>query len=94
MISSLTSLFGADDTVGGTARANARLSIAVALLGGLLAGATAYAALRRRGAGLRWPAYLAAGALPGLFIIGAVLAEHLPRSAMEANELPDRLIVL
>jgi hypothetical protein len=56
--------------LGGVGPASARLAVAVPLLGGILVGLTAHASLRRR-TDLRWPAYLLAGALPGLLIIAA-----------------------
>jgi hypothetical protein len=49
--------------------ATSRLLLAVAVTGGSLAGLVAYRYLRPRAAGLRWPAYLAAGAGPGLLLL-------------------------
>jgi hypothetical protein len=65
----LLRLFGARDTAESWYAATGLLLFVVALLGGAVAGLVAYGYLRRRGGGLRWPAYLAAGAGPGLFML-------------------------
>lgn len=65
----LLRLFGARDTAESWYAATGLLLFAVSLLGGLVAGLVAYGYLRRRGDGLHWPAYLAAGAGPGLFML-------------------------
>ncbi|GAA1798157.1 hypothetical protein GCM10009682_19770 [Luedemannella flava] len=67
--SPLKSLFGAGDTVGSQSAAAGWFSFTSAMVGGLAAGVTAYVYLRRTGA--RWPAYLAAGAAPGLLYVVA-----------------------
>jgi hypothetical protein len=41
------------------------------VVGGVVAGLVAFSFLRRRDGGLRWPAYLAAGAGPGALILAA-----------------------
>jgi len=53
-----------------------RLSLLVALLGGAVAGLVAYLYLRRD-RGLSWPAYLAAGATPGLLLLATDAATRL-----------------
>ena len=73
----LLSLFGATGTVGSYATADSRLRLAVAVLTGSVAGATAYVFLRRSALTLPWPAYLAAGAVPGLVLLLAELAAWL-----------------
>ena len=57
------------DTLASQVRATSWLSFVVSVVGGLVAGLSAYGYLRRRDTGLRWPAYLAAGAGPGLLIL-------------------------
>jgi hypothetical protein len=69
----LLHVFGAGDTLASQVRATSWLTLAVAVLGGLVAGLFAYGYLRRRDTGLRWPAYLAAGAGPGLLVLLADL---------------------
>jgi hypothetical protein len=66
--SSLLRLFGAGDTIRSQVDATNRLSFAVALLGGVVSGVVAYRYLYRRGE-RRWPAYLIAGAAPGVLIL-------------------------
>jgi hypothetical protein len=69
----LRTLFGGGDTAQGVLTANTWLVLGGAAVAGAVAGALSYAYLRRGGpAGLTWPAYLVAGALPGLL---ALLAE-------------------
>jgi len=65
----LLHVFGAGDTVASLSRATSWLSFTVAVVGGLVAGLVAYRYLRRRDCGWRWPAYLVAGAGPGLLIL-------------------------
>jgi hypothetical protein len=65
----LLNLFGAGDTPASRVTATSRLLLTVALVGAMAAGLTAYRYLRPRGDGLRWPAYLVAGAGPGLLLI-------------------------
>jgi hypothetical protein len=70
----LLDLFGAGDTVASQVRARSSLAFAVAVLGGVLAGAVAFAYLRRRrDTDRRWPLYLAAGAGPGILVMLADL---------------------
>ena len=67
---SLLRLFGAGaNTVAAYAAAENRLSLVVSLLTGIIAGATAFVFLRRSGLTLPWPAYLAAGAVPGALLL-------------------------
>jgi hypothetical protein len=53
--------------------ASTRLSFAVSLIGGLIAGLVAYLYLRRRYSGRRYQVYVMAGAAPGLLILLADL---------------------
>lgn len=69
----LLKLFGAGDSAASRVHATSRLLLTVALLGGVLAGLVAYRYLRSRADGLRWPAYLAAGAGPGVLLLLANL---------------------
>jgi hypothetical protein len=69
---SLQRLFGSGRSPGAQLAAAGRLSLVVALLGGVLAGVASYRYLKNRG--LAWPAYLAAGATPGLLLLAADLA--------------------
>ncbi len=65
----LLGVFGSRGTVASQVNATSRLLLTVAVSGGVLAGLVAYRYLRPRAAGLRWPAYLAAGAGPGVLLI-------------------------
>jgi hypothetical protein len=71
----LMDIFGAGATVASRESASWRLSFAVAVLGGVVAGGTAYRYLRRHRAAepLRWPVYLVAGGGPGLLLLLADL---------------------
>jgi hypothetical protein len=69
----LLGLFGAGDSAASRVHATSRLLLTVALSGGILAGLVAYRYLRPRADGWRWPAYLAAGAGPGLLLVLANL---------------------
>jgi hypothetical protein len=69
----LLDLLGGSDSPASRVSATSRLLLTVAVVGGIVAGLTAFRYLRRRGAGLRWPAYLAAGAGPGLLLLLANL---------------------
>jgi hypothetical protein len=89
----LLNLYGAGDTGESRFTANAWLALTISLLSGLVAGAFAYGYLRRLGAGLRWPAYLLAGALSGLLtmlteLVTRLGGAHLFRlaSAVSAND--------
>lgn len=73
----LLNLYGAGDTGESRFTANAWLALTISLLSGLVAGAFAYGYLRRQAAGLRWPAYLAAGAMSGLLTLLAELVTRL-----------------
>ncbi|HEY8450918.1 MAG: hypothetical protein FWJ87_13350 [Micromonosporaceae bacterium] len=71
----LRRLFGAGDGPGAVLTASGRVVLVSGLLAGLVAGAAGYAYLRRADRGARWPAYLAAGALPGvLTLLGEAVA--------------------
>ncbi len=74
--SPLKSLLGAGSTPQSQLTAANLLSFATAVVAGLVAGLVAYIYLRRRVTGRRWPAFLLAGALPGLLLL---LAEALTR---------------
>jgi hypothetical protein len=69
----LLHLFGARDTVASIYSASGQLAAATALVSGLIAGLVAYWLLRRSsrrvGFTLPWPAYLAAGAVPGTLLL-------------------------
>jgi MFS family permease len=73
----LLNLFGAGDTVGSYATADSRLSLVVSIVTGAVGGAAAFVFLRRSGLTLPWPAYLGAGAVPGLLLLVAELAAWL-----------------
>jgi MFS family permease len=66
---SLLNLFGAGDTVATYTAADSRLSLAVSLVTGIVAGVGAFVFLRSSGLALPWPVYLAAGAVPGLILL-------------------------
>lgn len=74
--SPLKRLLGAGSSPESQLSAANLLSFATAVVGGLVAGLVAYIYLRRRVAARRWPAFLLAGALPGLLLL---LAEALTR---------------
>jgi hypothetical protein len=69
--SSLLDLFGSGDTTASQVAANAWVALTASLVAGLAAGVLGYTYLRRYGGALRWPAYLVAGAMPGLLILVA-----------------------
>ena len=70
----LTTLLGAGDSVPSQFEARNRYVWLAAFLYGLVGGLIAYLFLRRRGPGLRWPAYLMAGAFAGVLLLtGEVL---------------------
>lgn len=73
----LRNLFGAGDSPQSVVTATGWVVLTASLLAGAVAGVLGYAYLRRCGpAGLRWPAYLVAGAMPGLLVL---LAEAVTR---------------
>lgn len=72
----LLALFGAGETEASLLAANAWVAFLSALITGLAAGLLPYAYLRRFGGAPRWPAFLAAGAAPGLLML---IAEALTR---------------
>jgi hypothetical protein len=80
----LLNLFGAGDTPASRVTATSRLLLTVALVGATVAGLTAYRYLRPRGDGLKWPAYLAAGAGPGLILMLANLVALLGGARLRA----------
>jgi hypothetical protein len=71
--SPLLTVFGAGNSAASQVTASNRLALAAAIVGGVLAGIVAYRYLRPRAGGLRWPAYLAAGAGPGLLLLLATV---------------------
>jgi MFS family permease len=83
---SLLRLFGAGaDTVAAYTSAESRLSLVVALLTGTIAGATAFVFLRRSGLTLPWPAYLAAGAVPGALLLLADLVAWIGATSLRST---------
>ncbi len=74
--SPLKSLLGAGSTPESQLTAANLLSFATAVVAGLVAGLVSFIYLRRRVSRRRWPAYLLAGAMPGLLLL---LAEALTR---------------
>jgi hypothetical protein len=71
----LLNVFGAGSTAASQDAASKRLWLAIAVLGGIVAGAAAYAYLRRAQGDepWRWPVYLVAGGGPGLLLLAADL---------------------
>ncbi|HEV7896470.1 MAG TPA: hypothetical protein VGP31_01305 [Planosporangium sp.] len=69
----LLGIFGAAGSAGSRVDATHRLALTAAVVGGVVAGLAAYRYLRPRAEGSRWPAYLAAGAGPGLLLLLAGL---------------------
>jgi hypothetical protein len=67
----LLSAIGTGSTVASWVLASNRLTLAVAMAGGLVAGVLAYAYLRRARMSPRWPAYLVAGGGAGLLLLVA-----------------------
>jgi hypothetical protein len=90
----LLTLFGAGKTPASRITADHRLALTAAVCGGVLAGAVAYRYLRPRAEGLGWPAYLAAGAGPGLLLLLADLVSLVAgarlRSLAAASSEADR----
>lgn len=73
----LRHLFGAGQSAQSVVTATGWVVLTASLLAGTVAGVLGYAYLRRCGPpGLRWPAYLVAGAMPGLLVL---LAEAVTR---------------
>jgi hypothetical protein len=73
----LRKLFGAGDSAESVVVATGWVVLTASLVAGLAAGVLGYLYLRRSGpGGLRWPAYLVAGAMPGLLVL---LAEAVTR---------------
>jgi hypothetical protein len=75
----LVDLFGNQETVGTMAEAASRLQLTTSVLSGVLAGAVAFAFLRRSGLALPWPVYPAAGAAAGVLTLVATLLGWLGR---------------
>ena len=75
--SPLLRLFGAGGSARATYLAGGRLALAASLLGGVAGGLVAYLWLRRGRYGRRFPAYLAAGAAPGVVLLLAELVTRL-----------------
>jgi hypothetical protein len=95
----LRQLFAASPSLAAQVQAAGRLSLAVALAGGVVAGLVAYAYLHRRDHGLRWPAYLLAGATPGLLLLVAeviirVGGGPLVRLAAKASDADQSVLLL
>jgi hypothetical protein len=67
----LQGFYGAGDDEASRASASGWFAATVAVVGGVVAGLTAFAYLggARRGSGLRWPAYLVAGAGTGVLLV-------------------------
>ncbi len=83
---SLLRLFGAGvNTVAAYTSAESRLSLVVSLLTGIIAGATAFVFLRRTGLTLPWPAYLAAGAVPGALLLLADLVAWIGATSLRST---------
>lgn len=75
---SLRPLFGAGDSPESVITASGWVVLTSSLVAGMVAGVLGYAYLRRCGpATLRWPAYLLAGAMPGLLVLLAELVARL-----------------
>jgi hypothetical protein len=72
-----------------------RVSFAMALLGGAVAGLTASWYLRRTTPGSTWPAHLAAGAAPGLLLLAADVATRVGGGPLlrlaTGNDVADRI---
>jgi hypothetical protein len=92
----LLPLFGADGTAAGNRSANGLLAGAQALLIGLVSGFVAYFTIKRSRATCRWPVYMLAGGLPGLFYIIADLFTRIGTKQLlglaTADTTVDRLI--
>jgi hypothetical protein len=74
----LRHLFGAGDSAESVVVATGWAVLTASLAAGLVAGVLGYLYLRRSGpANLRWPAYLVAGAMPGLLVLLAELVTRL-----------------
>jgi hypothetical protein len=74
----LRHLFGAGDSAESVVVATGWAVLTASLVAGLVAGVLGYLYLRRSGpADLRWPAYLVAGAMPGLLVLLAELVTRL-----------------
>jgi hypothetical protein len=74
----LRDLFGAGDSPESVVVAAGWAVLTASLVAGLVAGLLGYLYLRRSGpARLRWPAYLVAGAMPGLLVLLAELVTRL-----------------
>jgi hypothetical protein len=74
----LRDLFGAGNSPESVVVAAGWAVLTASLVAGLVAGLLGYLYLRRSGpAGLRWPAYLVAGAMPGLLVLLAELVTRL-----------------
>lgn len=73
----LRHLFGAADSARSVVTATGWVVLTASLTAGAVAGALGYGYLRRGGPGLRWPAYLLAGAMPGLLVLLAEVVTRL-----------------
>jgi hypothetical protein len=75
----LVDLFGNQETVGTMAEAASRLQLTTSIVSGVLAGAVAFAYLRRTSLALPWPVYPAAGAAAGVLTLVSTLLGWLGR---------------
>jgi hypothetical protein len=89
--SPLKSMFGATDDPTSQLHAASLLSVATAVVQGLVVGLTAYFYLRRRLEAPRWPAFALAGALPGLMLLVGLLLTFIGGSGLSdlSGELSD-----
>jgi hypothetical protein len=78
----LKSVFGATNDPTSQLHAASLLSIATAVVQGLVVGLTAYFYLRRRLEAPRWPAFAAAGALPGVILLVGLLLSYVGSSGL------------
>jgi hypothetical protein len=89
--SPLKSLFGATEDPNSQLHASSLLSLTTAIVQGLVVGLTAYFYLRRRLVSPRWPAFTAAGALPGLILLVGLVLSYIGSSGLSnlSGELSD-----
>jgi hypothetical protein len=84
-----------DDSVAAQYAAIGRVSFAMAVLRGAVAGLTASWYLRRGTPDLKWPAHLAAGAAPGLLLLAADVATRVGGGPLlrlaTGNDIADRI---
>jgi hypothetical protein len=87
----LKSFFGATGDPNSQLNAASLLSFTTAVVQGLVVGVNAYVYLRRRLESPRWPAFAAAGALPGLILLVGLALSYLGSSGLSnlSGELSD-----